>query len=313
MDCLIGMQEIPSGSVDLIICDPPYGTIKGIGKSTDKFNKDTTWDVVIPTDRLFDQYERVLRRGGQVVLFSQEPYTHQLRNFVARNMDFCYPMVWYKDSFGNPLLANIAPVSRFEDISVWLKKHDSANVHPLRDYARDLVKYIGKDYKSVAEDLIKRGISKPTRAQHFLAADCVQFQLCTAETYEILDREYNIKNWVGYRPYSELAEVQAEYALKYRRIFNLPPGKTSVSNVLEFAKDTDSWHPTQKPLALIAHLIRQYSNPGDTVLDNCMGSATTAVAAIRTGRNWIGYEMNTEFYNRALKRIDETMRTPTLF
>ena len=63
MDCLIGMQEIPSGSVDLIICDPPYGTIKGIGKSTYQFNKDTTWDVVIPTDRLFDQYERVLRRG----------------------------------------------------------------------------------------------------------------------------------------------------------------------------------------------------------------------------------------------------------
>ena len=64
MDCLIGMQEIPSGSVDLIICDPPYGTMKGIEKSTDKFNKDTTWDVVIPTDRLFDQYERYNGRGG---------------------------------------------------------------------------------------------------------------------------------------------------------------------------------------------------------------------------------------------------------
>ena len=197
MDCLIGMQEIPSGSVDLIICDPPYGTIKGIGKSTDKFNKDTTWDVVIPTDRLFDQYERVLRRGGQVVLFSQEPYTHQLRSFVARNMDFCYPMVWYKDSCGNPLLANIAPVSRFEDISVWVKKHDSANVHPLRDYARDLVKYIGKDYKAVAEDLIKRGIEKPTRAQHFLAFDCVQFSLCTFETYDLLDMLYGISKWGG--------------------------------------------------------------------------------------------------------------------
>lgn len=312
MDCLIGMQEIPSGSVDLIICDPPYGTIKNIGKSTDKFNKDTTWDVVIPTDRLFDQYERVLRRGGQVVLFSYEPYTHKLRNFVARNMEFCYPMVWYKDSCGNPLLANIAPVSRFEDISVWVKKHDSANVHPLRDYARDLVKYIGKDYKAVAEDLIKRGISKPTRAQHFLAYDCVQFSLCTYDTYELLDELYKISDWVGYRDYTDLEYTQRMYSEKYRRVFNLQ-GKASVSNVLEFAKDTDTWHPTQKPLALIAHLIRQYSNPGDTVLDTCIGSATTAVAAIRTGRNWIGYEMNTEFYNRALKRIDETMRTPTLF
>ena len=313
MDCLDGMQEIPSGSVDLIICDPPYGTIKGIGKSTDKFNKDTTWDVVIPTDRLFDQYERVLRRGGQVVLFSQEPYTSHLRTFVARNMDFCYPMVWYKDSCGNPLLANIAPVSRFEDISVWVKKHDSENVHPLRDYARYLVRYIGKDYKAVTEDMIKRGIEKPTRAQHFLAYDCVQFNLCTYETYELLDKLYGISDWSGYRDFTDLEYVQRMYSEKYRRVFNLPDGKASVSNVLEFAKDTDTWHPTQKPLALIAHLIRQYSNPGDTVLDNCMGSGTTAVAAIRAGRNWIGYEMNTEFYNRALKRIDETMRTPTLF
>ena len=95
--------------------------------------------------------------------------------------------------------------------------------------------------------------------------------------------------------------------------FNVPNGCSCVSNVLEFAKDLDTFHPTQKPLALIAHLVRIYSNPGDIVLDSCMGSATTAVAAIRTGRNWIGYEMNTEFYNRALKRIDETMRTPTLF
>lgn len=313
MDCLEGMREIPSGSVDLIICDPPYGTIKGIEKSSDKFNKDTTWDVVIPTDRLFDQYERVLRRGGQVVLFSQEPFTHHLRNFVARNMDFCYPMVWCKDSCGNPLLANIAPVSRFEDISVWVKKHDSANVHPLRDYARDLVKYIGKDYKAVAKDLINRGIEKPTRAYHFLAFDCVQFNLCTYETYELLDKLYGISDWSGYRDFTDLEYVQRMYSEKYRRVFNLPDGKASVSNVLEFAKDTDSFHPTQKPLALIAHLIRQYSNPGDTVLDTCMGSATTAVASIRTGRNWIGYEINTEFYNRALKRIDETMRTPTLF
>ena len=313
MDCLEGMKDIPSGSVDLIICDPPYGTIKGIGKSTDKFNKDTTWDVVIPTDQLFDQYERVLRRGGQVVLFSQEPYTSHLRTFVARNMDFCYPMVWYKDSCGNPLLANIAPVSRFEDISVWVKKHDSTNVHPLREYARDLVKYIGKDYKQVAEDFIKRGIEKPTRAQHFLAFDCVQFGLCTFETYELLEKLYGIRNWGGYRDFWELEEKQTAYAEKYRRVFNLPDGKASVSNVLEFRKDTDTFHPTQKPLALIAHLIRQYSNPGDTVLDTCMGSATTAVAAIRTGRNWIGYEMNPEFYKKALRRIDDALRTPTLF
>ena len=99
----------------------------------------------------------------------------------------------------------------------------------------------------------------------------------------------------------------------YAKVAKVVTNEEYPRDILAFNRDTDSWHHTQKPLALIAYLIRTYSNPGDTVLDNCMGSATTAVAAIRTGRNWIGYEMNTEFYNRALKRIDETMRTPTLF
>ena len=74
------MQEIPSGSVDLIICDPPYGTIKGIGASTYQFNKDTTWDVVIPTDRLFDQYTRILRYNGG------RGYTYR-RNWIGYEMN----------------------------------------------------------------------------------------------------------------------------------------------------------------------------------------------------------------------------------
>ena len=198
MDCLIGMQEIPSGSVDLIICDPPYGTIKGIGKSTDKFNKDTTWDVVIPTDRLFDQYTRILRNNGTLVLFSQEPYTMHLRTFKDKKLEFSYPMIWLKNYAGNPLKAKIAPLSMFEDISVWRKRVDIVSKeHPLREYARELVKYIGKNYKEVGDDFARKGYDKPTRAQHFLAYDCNQFHLCTFETYEILTADYNLRNWGG--------------------------------------------------------------------------------------------------------------------
>ena len=313
MDCLEGMRSLPDSCVDLIVCDPPYGTIKGIGASTDKFKKDTTWDVVIPTDQLFDQYERVLRRGGHVVLFSQEPYTCHLRTFTPRNMEFCYPMIWYKDQCGNPLLANTAPVSLFEDISVWTKKHDSANVHPLRQYARLLVQYIGKDYKAVIEDFKAKGYDKPTRAQHFLAYDCVQFGLCTEEMYDLLIKDYAIDKWSGYYEYCDLMIEDEKYRQRYARVFNLPPGKASVSNVLEYRKDLDTFHPTQKPVALIAHIIRQYTNPGDIVLDSCMGSGTTAVACIREKRHWIGYELNTDFYNQATARIKQTLATPTLF
>lgn len=83
--------------------------------------------------------------------------------------------------------------------------------------------------------------------------------------------------------------------------------------VLEFNLDQDSWHPTQKPLALIAYLIRTYSNPGDTVLDNCMGSGTTAVACIKEKRHFIGFELNKYYYDKACQRIDAEKRQLTLF
>ena len=198
MDCLEGMKQIPDGSVDLIVCDPPYGTIKGIVKSNDLFNKDTSWDVVIPTDRLFDQYTRILRNNGTLVLFSKEPYTMHLRTFRCKNLVFSYPMIWLKNSTGNPLKAKNVPLSIFEDISVWRKRTDIVSKeHPLREYARELVKYIGKNYQDICDDFVLKGYDKPTSAQHFLAYDCNQFHICTFETYDLLDRLYGISKWGG--------------------------------------------------------------------------------------------------------------------
>ena len=106
-----------------------------------------------------------------------------------------------------------------------------------------------------------------------------------------------------------------EFNIPYRcmKSFNLPEGKASKSNVLQYAKDTDGFHPTQKPVALIADLIRTYSNEGDTILDNCMGSGTTAVACIKEKRHFIGFELNKEYYDKACQRIDAEQRQLTLF
>ena len=100
MDCLEGMKQIPDGTIDAVICDLPYGTMKGIDDKHD-------WDVIIPTMELFTEYERVLRMNGTAILFSQEPYTTHLRGFQYRNsnFEFCYPMIWKKDSAGNALMA----------------------------------------------------------------------------------------------------------------------------------------------------------------------------------------------------------------
>ena len=237
MDCLIGMQEIPSGSVDLIVCDLPYGTTSN------------SWDSVIPFDKLWAQYKRIVKPTAPIVLFGQEPFSTHLR--MSNISWFKYDWIWEKEQGANFMLCKYQPYRVHEIISVFSKGSHTYNPQMEK----------GNPYIS----------GKGTSGSNF----------------------------------NNVSKVQSvNEGTRYPR--SVIKVKTEKSNKMSF-------HPTQKPLALIEYLIRTYSNPGDTVLDNCMGSATTAVAAIRTGRNWIGYEMNTEFYNRALKRIDETMRTPTLF
>lgn len=117
----------------------------------------------------------------------------------------------------------------------------------------------------------------------------------------------------GFRTYQDLKKEDDAFKVRFAKTFNLPEGAKSLSNVLEFSKDTDGFHPTQKPVALIRRLIQTYSNEGDTILDNCMGSGTTAIAAIREKRHFIGFELNAEYYEKAMKRIKLERQQLTLF
>ena len=317
MDCLEGMKQIPDGSVDAIICDLPYGTMKGA--ALDGWTKDECdWDTIIPTDKLFEQYERVVRKGGTIVLFSAEPYTSHLRTFKARNISFLYPMYWLKDSAGNHLLANNAPLSIVEDINVFRKSNPIVRDmnSPLRDYSRKLVEFIGKTAIKVKEDMIAWGICAPNSYRDFLSPNAEWlFKLCMEHQYNILIEKYGIDKMEGFLPYADCKRLwdEANIGKLGESIFNLPEGKASKSNVLQYAKDTDGFHPTQKPVALIADLIRTYSNEGDTILDNCMGSGTTAVACIKEKRHFIGFELNKDYYDKACQRIDAERRQLTLF
>lgn len=320
LDCLKGMQEMQPESVDLILCDPPYGTIKNLGKySAEQYmqTQNTQWDEIIPTADLFAGFFRVLRNNGALVLFSQEPYTSHIRTHRVKNLNFCYPMIYEKTTTGNPLKAKIAPLSFFEDVSVWRKRVDVTDeAHPLRDYARRLVEWIGKDYKQVAKDFEAKGIEKPTRAQHFLSWNCRQWHLCTAETYDLLIEFYNIDVWGGYVPFGELYAQDRKFQQENTpagATYNIPNGLEYVSNILRCNKDLNTFHPTQKPLDLMAFLVDVFSNPGDLVLDACMGSGTTAVACIKEKRNFIGFETDPTFYAKACQRIEEARKNITLF
>ena len=312
IDCLEGMKHIPDGSIDAIICDLPYGTMKGSGKWEKMGMKGDQhdWDEIIPTDKLFEQYERVLRRNGVAILFSQEPYTSHLRTFEPRNMEFLYPMIWLKDSAGMALGAKKNPLGFFEDINVFRKFVQLAGDNPLRDYFRKVLEFIAVPKKDAVQRL-------GTRAQHCFNVDGNQFSLCTEDTYRDLVELYHFDKMEGFMTFEECKRIDREFKDGYTDpdpvIFNLPERALYKSNVLQYAKDTDGFHPTQKPVALIADLIRTYSNEGDTILDNCMGSGTTAVACIKEKRHFIGFELNKEYYDKACKRIDAERRQLSLF
>ena len=314
MDCLEGMKQIPDGTIDAVICDLPYGTMKGIVNAPGWGNCSCEWDTIIPTDKLFAEYERVVRRGGAIVLFSQEPYTSHLRTFHAKNINFCYPMIWRKDSAGNALMSYTAPVSVFEDINVFTKAnplHDYDCAHPLRQYFAKVMDFCGtKSCKQINERLGHR------HAEHTFYINSSQFALCTAETYQELIDVFHIDNMDGYRTYEDLKAEDSTFIIKkeHERVFNLPEGQSQLLNVLDFKKDPrEALHPTQKPVALIRRLVLTYTNEGDTVLDNCMGSGTTAIACIKERRHFIGFELSKEYFDKAQRRIKAEQAQLTLF
>ena len=293
-DCLTEHERIESGSVDLILCDPPYGTMNG-------FNG-IDWDFAIKPTDLFEIANRLLRRNGKLVLFSQEPYTSRLITEAIPNLPFNYRMIWEKDDFANALLVNKAPVSYYEDVLVFSKTHDTDGLHPLRDYFAKVLEYIGKGLKQINEDLGHR------RAEHSFYVTTTQFSLCTEATYDELINVYGIDKMDGFIPYEELREIDRKTKVEiFPSVFNLWEGGKYKSNILRYKKDYDGYHPTQKPVALLDDLIRTYSNEGDLVVDLTMGSGSTGVAAVRSGRRFTGIELGDEYFDIAERRISESL------
>lgn len=294
-DCLELMKQIPDGSVDMVLCDLPYGTMKGARLDGWK-NQTTEWDERINTDVLFAEYERILRENGIAILFSQEPYTSELRKQKHPNFEFAYPLIWKKDHFANALIAKKAPVSYFEDLSVFYKKYDRQLLNPLRQYFDKVLHFIGfSSCKEVNRELGHR------RAEHCFYIDTMQFGLCTEKSYQELIDRFHIDKMEGFKTFDECNKIVE----RFNRTFNLPEGKKFIGNVLEFKKDYQGLHPTQKPVALLEHLIKTYTNEGDIVLDNCMGSGSTCVAAVNTNRHYIGFELDEKYFQIACQRLDE--------
>lgn len=292
-DCIDHLKTIPDGSVDLVLCDPPYGTIQGLNG--------VTWDIPLDNSVVFPELARVLRQNGRAILFGQEPFTSKLITEAIPSLPFAYRAIWRKDKAGNSLMTRVAMVNVYEDILVFNRcGHDYAGANPNREYFKRIINYVGSK-KRIIEQI-------GGKADHTTRVNSSQFNLCTPETYAEMVKKFALERMEGYTPYDTLLERERAYKSDFESVFNLWEGKACKPNVLEYKKDPEHYHATQKPIALLEDLIKTYSNAGDTILDFTMGSGSTGVACVRTDRDFIGIELNDDYFEIAEARIREAKK-----
>ena len=231
-DCLEIMKNIPDGSVDMIICDLPYGTTA------------CKWDSIIPFEELWKGYCRIIKDDGAIILFGSEPFTSIL--ICSQISLFRYDLIWDKQKGCDFLNANRKPLKSHENILVFYKKSPTYN----KQY------WYSTPYKKI------NGNKKQSSVYH------------------------------------DSHDVDTEST----------DGKRNPLSILSFPRDGNRVHPTQKPVALLEYLIKTYTNEGETVLDNCMGSGSTGVACVNTNRRFIGIELDDKYFEIAKQRINVAIR-----
>ena len=230
-NCLELMKNIPSKSVDMVLCDLPYGTTR---------NK---WDTVIPFAPLCNDYDLIIKDNGAIVLFGSGLFSADLME--SNRKMWRYNLIWEKTQPTGFLNANRMPLRNHEDILVFYKKLPTYNPQKTQGHERKVSSAKHKEKCRKTENYGKYNLSSYDSTERFPCS------------------------------------------------------------VVRFPKDiqTSALHPTQKPVALLEYLIKTYTNEGDVVLDNCMGSGSTGVACVNTNRSFIGIELNESYFKKAETRI----------
>lgn len=246
-DCLELMKEIPSKSIDLILCDLPYGTTR---------NK---WDRVIDLELLWEQYNRIIKDRGAILLFAQTPFDKVLG--VSNLENLRYEIIWQKTAPTGFLNAKKMPMKAHENILVFYKKLPTYNPQMTEGHPR----------KVTSKSSRKRSVER-----------------------------HQSKAEVSATNYNSYGECKIDYDSTERYPLS----------VQVFAKDQqkENYHPTQKPVSLLEWLVKTYTNEGDLVLDNCMGSGSTGVACVNLNRNFIGMELTEQYFEIAKERIEKVVK-----
>ena len=234
-DCLERMKEIPDGSVDMILTDPPYGTTA------------CKWDSIIPLEPMWEQLKRVIKPNGAIVMTASQPFTSVIT--ISNLKGYKHNWVWEKSRSGSAITAKHCPVKIHEDVLVFSKNGERVNYYPIMEkgspYSRKSKYNNGNNHKFGINANVET-VNKGTR-------------------------------------YPKTIRLEKQNWSKQQQL-----------------------HPTQKPVALMEYMIKTYTNEGETVLDFCLGSGTTGVAAKKLNRNFIGIELDEEYFKIAQDRISAT-------
>lgn len=306
-DCLLAYKTIAPDSVDLILTDPPYGILKRMSDSVKNYDSlRCDWDTAITPKNIYNIAKHLLRPKGRMVLFSQEPYTSQLVTYTSSAIDFCYKMIWEKNHFAFVLNAKNAPVSIYEEILVFKKTecpYKDSSEHPLLEYFKKVRSYIKVSTREIDKTLGN------FMSRHFFSSGS-QFSVPSQKNYEKLIENFGIDGMEEFKPFEEIIKIHEQWKEKKKLIgntnkatFNLQKGQKYKSNILKYSKDKDNYHPTQKPVLLLEDLIKTFSHEGDLVVDFTMGSGSTGVACVNTGRRFIGIEKDPDYFKTAQERI----------
>lgn len=230
-DCIEGMNRIPDSSIDMVFCDLPYGTTN------------CKWDSILDLDKLWEQYRRVVKKAGAVVLTAAQPFTSVLISSNIKEFKYCW--VWEKSKATGYLNAKKMPLRSHEDVCIFYRNFPTYNPQMTK----------GTPY----------------------------FKGTALRETDVYGKQ-------------KITTVENTDGLRYPRTNIYFKTAESEGKVV---------HPTQKPVALVEYFIKTYSNPGDVVLDTCMGSGSTAIACMNQRRNFIGFELDKEYYDKASLRISK--------
>ena len=325
-DCMEWLPKLPEGQTSLILADLPYNTTDA------EYDKN-----IIPLHEMWQEYKRILQPGGIVALFAAQPFTTKLINSNPQWFKYCW--YWDKVACTGALFAKVQPLRRIEEILIFQKPIDwliIPEVREIQEYLNQAKQQAGLTSQTLYDLLgnyMYRHYFTPSQWVFIPERDYSKLQQAAPdvftrpynemkEKYQAACNKYKLDNGTASARYfpqdvykldkpkfnnikkQEIYKTQSQKEY-YQEYTGYPQNVIQIASQTAETANSKRVHPSQKPVALLEYIIKTYTQPGELVVDNTMGSGSTGVAAVNTGRGFIGIELDASYYRAAVERVKE--------